>query len=124
MREHVSKKSFTENGSIPKTVMNDILNDQIGDFENEQRDSNAALFNCRDRFPNGPFGERTLHKKEPWPLNLQTVFSTTQSDHSMTLRSIHAITEIKMLTLRMNFLTGNHICGINRLIFLREFFLF
>jgi hypothetical protein len=34
VRKHASKKSFTENGSIPKTVMNDILNDQIGDFEN------------------------------------------------------------------------------------------
>jgi hypothetical protein len=37
---------------------------QIGDLESEQRDSRAALFKSRDRFPNGPFGERTLHKKK------------------------------------------------------------
>ncbi len=52
----------TLQGSIPKTVMNDVPSAPIGDFENEQRESSAALFKCRDRFPNGPFGERTLHR--------------------------------------------------------------
>jgi len=52
-------------GSILETVMNDLSHVPIGDFENEQQDSNAALFQCRDRFPNGPFGERTLHSKGP-----------------------------------------------------------
>jgi len=54
----------------------------IGDFENEQQDRTAALFQCRDRFPNGPFGERTLHSKGSCPPRaLLTVFSTTQLKH-------------------------------------------
>jgi hypothetical protein len=71
--------------SIPKTVMNDVPSAPIGDFENEQWDCDAALLQCRDRFPNGPFGERTLHSKEPSPHGaLLTVFSTTQLEHSTT----------------------------------------
>jgi len=45
--------------------MNDVPSVPIGDFENEQRESNATLFKCRDRFPNGPFGERTLQRTMP-----------------------------------------------------------
>ena len=62
--------------------------DPIGDFENEQQDSSAALFQCR---------ERTLHSKEPYPPRaLLTVFSITQSNHSITLGSIHDNTDFEI----------------------------
>jgi len=37
------KKTFTENGSFSKSVMNGFPSAPIGDFENEQRDSSAAI---------------------------------------------------------------------------------
>jgi len=52
--------------SILKTVMNDAPSVPIGDFENEQRNSSVALFQCRDRFPNGPFGERSFNQLGPF----------------------------------------------------------
>jgi len=51
---------------------------------------------CRVRFPNGPFGERTLQRKIPYPPRaLLTVFSITQSDLSITLAIIHDITDLE-----------------------------
>jgi len=71
--------------SIPKTVMDVVPSAPIGDFKNKQQDSNAVLFRCRDRFPNGPFEEWTLHYKGPYPPRaLLMVFSTTQLKHSIT----------------------------------------
>jgi hypothetical protein len=86
-----------ENSDISKSVMNGVPSNQIGGFKNEQWENNAALFRGRDRFPNGPFGERTLHRKIPSPPRaLLTVFSTTQSDHSITPLRIHDITDLEI----------------------------
>jgi hypothetical protein len=52
---------------------------------------------CRERFPNGPFGERTLLEMYHARPVLLTVFSTTQSDHLKTLLSSHDITDLEML---------------------------
>jgi len=46
-------------------MMNELTSVPIGDYENEQQESSVDLFKCIDRFPNGPFGERTLHSWVP-----------------------------------------------------------
>jgi hypothetical protein len=61
--------------------MDGVPYDQIDDIEN------TPIFPHRGKIPS---------VKEPWPLNLQTVFSIIQSDHSTTLLSIHVITDLEM----------------------------
>jgi hypothetical protein len=47
--------------------MNGVQGVAISDFANEQQNSNAALFGCGNRFPNGPLEELTLYRQVPCP---------------------------------------------------------
>jgi hypothetical protein len=70
-------------GPIYQTVMNDLTNDQIGDFENTLSFRSEETSLGRGGFSNISPGEM-YHAR----LALHMVFSTTQSDHSITLLSI------------------------------------
>jgi len=78
-------KNSTPIDSLPKSVLMSFRVIRAYGFKKEQRKSSEAK--CRDRFPNGPFGERTLQKKHARPA-LLTVFSTTQSAHLILLSGI------------------------------------
>ena len=70
-------------------MLNDVSIAPIDDFENEQRNSKVTLFECKDRFPNGPL-HRSIRGMDPTkkipcpPRDLLTVFSTAQLEHSIT----------------------------------------
>ncbi len=61
--------------------MNEVLKVPIGDLENTL---------CRDRFPNGPFGERILQRKPHARPSLLTVFSTITSELLITQHYLYS----------------------------------
>jgi hypothetical protein len=71
--------------------MNDILNDQIGGIKNTLSFPSEETSLGRGGFPH--ISPREMYHARP---ALLTVFSTTQSDQSITLLSIHVITEMKV----------------------------
>ena len=77
-------------GSIPKSVVSDVSNDQIGDCENT-----LSFPSVEPSLGSGLPSHlpREMYHARP---ALLTVFSTTQSDYSITLLSIQAITDIRM----------------------------